>query len=48
MEVQRSKIQKAENGLSAGKEEILKLKQENGSLKQERSHMEELRSQLEG
>lgn len=48
VEGQRSKTQKVENGLNAAKEEILKLKQENGSLKQDRSQLEELRSQLEG
>lgn len=47
VEGQRSKNQKADSGLSAAKEEIIKLKQENGSLKQDRSHLEELRSQLE-
>ena len=47
VEAQRSKAQKAENGLSAANEEVFKLKQESGSLKQDRSHLEELRSQLE-
>lgn len=48
VEMQQSKTQRAEAGLGSAKEEILKLKQENGSLKQDSSHLEELRSQLEG